>query len=304
MDEPKDSMPASPEASKPESIKPESIKPESTTPEPLKAEPTTPPSAKAEVAKMDLPTVESPSISPAGPLADAEPDPARAVEPFFVARHPAIPRPGMFTLRPRQKRRALMAATVALAGAFGAIVGAAASGTFAPKPVVQTNVATLDDRKVLEQHIARLNSQVTTLKTNLEAANKTSSQQLAKINERADRFERNVNAELVTGSISPPQTMPAATASTPLPTPRPAPRIAAPEVKPPSRPQIIQDWAIREARDGYIYVQGHGDVYQIVPGAPLPGLGQVESIKRQDGRWVVTTPKGIIVSMRDRRYFE
>ena len=36
----------------------------------------------------------------------------------------------------------------------------------------------------------------------------------------------------------------------------------------------------------------------------LPGIGPVEQIKRQDGRWVVVTPKGIIVSMRDRRYFE
>jgi hypothetical protein len=41
-----------------------------------------------------------------------------------------------------------------------------------------------------------------------------------------------------------------------------------------------------------------------VPGAPLPGLGPVESIKLQDGRCVVKTPKGIIVSMRDRHYFE
>jgi hypothetical protein len=79
-----------------------------------------------------------------------------------------------------------------------------------------------------------------------------------------------------------------------LPAPRP----------PPARLSIVPDWSIRETRDGYVYVQGHGDVYQVVPGAPLPGLGPVESIRRQDGRWVVTTPKGIIVSMRDRRYFE
>jgi hypothetical protein len=36
----------------------------------------------------------------------------------------------------------------------------------------------------------------------------------------------------------------------------------------------------------------------------LPGLGPVQSVKRQDGRWTVLTPKGIIVSLRDRRYFE
>jgi hypothetical protein len=295
MDEPKDIAPKNIAADAPDAAKPES--------------------AKLEAAKLDLPTVESPSVSPAGPLTEPVVEPAvaaipaaepaaPAVEPVVAATTAAWPGTNIFTLRPRQKRQALMAATVALAGALGVIVGAAASGTFAAKPAPLVNVATLDNHKALEQQVARLNSQVTTLKTNLEAANKTSTVQIAKINERADRIERNVTAEIVTGSISAPQTVPVASAATPLPTPRPAPRIAAPETQQPARQQIVQDWAIREARDGYVYVQGHGDVYQVVPGAPLPGLGMVESIKRQDGRWVVTTPRGIIVSMRDRRYFE
>jgi hypothetical protein len=311
MDEPKD---IAPKNLAPKNLAPKNIAPEN--PDAAKPE-----SAKLEAAKLDLPTVESPSISPAGPLTEpvaeqvtqlaAEPataatpvaEPAAVIEPAVAGARAAWPSTNLFSLRPRQKRQAMMAATVAIAGALGAIVGAAASGTFAPKPAPLVNVATLEDRKVLEQQIARLNSQVTTLKTNLEAANKTSTAQMVKINERADRIERNVTAELVTGSISAPQTVPVP-AATPLPTPRPAPRIAAPEVLQPARQQIVQDWAIREARDGYVYVQGHGDIYQVVPGAPLPGLGAVESIKRQDGRWVVTTPKGIIVSMRDRRYFE
>jgi hypothetical protein len=305
MDERKDIAPKNVESSSPDASKPESAKPESAKPE----------SAKAAAAKLDLPTVESPSISPAGPLTEPVAEPAIAaapvaepaaptIEPVATATAAAWPSTHLFSLKPRQKRHALLAASVAVAGALGAIVGAAASGTFAPKPAPQVNVATLDDRKVLEQQIARLNSQLTTLKTNLEAANKTSIAQIAKISERADRIERNVTAEIVTGSISAPQTVPVAPAVTPLPTPRPAPRIAAPEVQQPARQQIIQDWAIREARDGYVYVQGHGDVYQVVAGAPLPGLGTVESIRRMDGRWVVTTPRGIIVSMRDRRYFE
>jgi hypothetical protein len=62
---------------------------------------------------------------------------------------------------------------------------------------------------------------------------------------------------------------------------------------------ILRDWWISHARNGYVYVQGHGEVYRVVPGTPLPGLGAVEQIKRQNGRWVVMTPKGIIASMRD-----
>jgi hypothetical protein len=70
------------------------------------------------------------------------------------------------------------------------------------------------------------------------------------------------------------------------------------------RVSVLMNWSIHGSRNGYVYVQGHGDIYQVAPGTPLPGLGPVEQIKRQDGRWVVVTPKGIIVSKRDRRHFE
>ena len=98
--------------------------------------------------------------------------------------------------------------------------------------------------------------------------------------------------------ISSPPLLPAA----PLPPPKNGPSIATSQ--PPARVSILADWSIRDSRDGYIFVQGHGKVYPVAPGAPLPGLGPVERIKRQDGRWVVVTPKGIIVSSRDRHYFE
>lgn len=62
---------------------------------------------------------------------------------------------------------------------------------------------------------------------------------------------------------------------------------------------ILRDWRISHARNGYVYVQGHGKVYRVVPGTPLPGLGPVEQIKRQNGRWVVMTSKGIIGTTRD-----
>lgn len=255
---------------------------------------------KSELAKIELPVVESPSISPATPKAKVEPIAEPIVEPVAEAAKPDIaatenaPTQPRFVIRPRHKRNALLAASVALAAALGAVVGAVASGGLgAPAPRV--DVATLEENKSMQQSIARLGKEITTLKSNLEATNKSAHQQIAKITER---FDRTASQELVTGSISTPQTV------TPVPTPRPAPRIAAVESQSPARPRVVQDWAIRDTRDGFVYVQGHGDIYQVVTGAPLPGLGPVESIKRQDGRWVVTTPKGIIVSMRDRRYFE
>jgi hypothetical protein len=256
-------------------------------------------------AGTELPAVESPPISPATPEIHAEPvatvptasTAATVSEPAEEA--PAATTPPIhfprFHLRPRHKRHALLAASVAIAAAFGAVVGAAATGGFSRTPAV--DIAAMEENKATQQSVAHLTKEITNLKTSLEAANRAAHSQIAKLSDRLSRETADI-----TSSITPPQTVPPAPqASAPMSAPRP-PQAA--EAPPPARLSIVPDWSIRETRDGYVYVQGHGDVYQVVPGAPLPGLGPVEQIKRQDGRWLVVTPKGIIISMRDRRYFE
>jgi hypothetical protein len=262
-----------------------------------------------------LPLVESPSISPANsePVAIEEhtihPKPEPEVEaaktaPVFALVHvPQGAQAGIeaplgtakprFTFKPRYKRYVRMAASVAIGAAFGAAVGAVMTGGFATAP--RPNVAALEENKLMQQSVTKLAKEVTTLKANLEAAKKTASDPVARTTESLQKEPAEI-----TGSIAAPQTFSVA----PVPTPRPAPRIAMAETRPPARPPVVQGWSIRDARGGYVYVEGHGDIYQIVPGAPLPGLGPVESVKKLEGRWVVTTPRGIIVSMRDRRFFE
>ncbi|HSJ40796.1 MAG TPA: hypothetical protein VK955_07055 [Xanthobacteraceae bacterium] len=253
----------------------------------------------------ELPAVESPSISPAtvetaaAPVIAGEPaaptvdtEGAPAVEASSTLLH--FPR---FHFRPRHKRYALLAASVAIAAAFGAVVGAAATGGFSKPPAV--DIAAMQESKATQQSVAHLSKEITNLKASLDAANKAAHSQIAKLSDRLSRETSDI-----TGSVAAPQTTPSTPqASAPLPAPRP-PQAAARDPLPPARQSIVPDWSIRETRDGYVYVQGHGDVYQVVPGAPLPGLGPVEQIKRQDGRWLVVTPRGIIISMRDRRYFE
>ena len=254
-------------------------------------------------AKNELPTIESPPISPGTETpAIATDTPATAIEPIAAATPTVEPitdaapvaKP-RFVLRPRHKRYALLAASVTFAAALGAVVGALATGGFSAP--ARPDVAAIEENKAMQQSIARLGKEVTTLKASLEQANKSAHIQIAKISERLEH----ATAE-VTGSISAPQTT--APVLTPLPSPRPTPRIAAVEPPPPARPSVVAGWTIRDTRNGYVYVENHGELYQVVLGAPLPGLGPVQSVKRQDGRWVVLTPKGIIVSMRDRRYFE
>jgi hypothetical protein len=259
--------------------------------------------------KIELPAVESPSISPADMIGTTnsagEATPIESTNALNVSNEAtaigaqgsasiayiAAPKRRRFILRPQHKRYAVLAASVAIAAALGAIVGAAASGGFSKPPAI--DVAAVEENKAMQQSVARLTKEITSLKASLEVANKSASSQIAKISERLNRESANITASIPTQQ----QTTPA---SAPLPPPRPE----AASVDSAARMAILTDWSIREMRDGYVYVQGHGDIYQVVPGAPLPGLGPVERIKRQDGRWLVVTPKGIIVSMRDRRYFE
>ncbi len=270
------------------------------------ADPIGPPAPKS--AKHDLPTVESPPTSPAGeaaatPEPTAEPVKPESSEPISVpAVIPAIaaeapPSPPRFVLRPRHKRYALLAASVTFAAALGAVVGALATGGSAP-PSAKPDVVAIEQNKAMQQSIAKLNREFATLKTNLEQTTKAAHTQIAKI---SDRLEH--QAGEITGSIQAPQTISATPMAmqTPVPLPRPGQRVAAVE---PSRLSVVPDWTIHDFRGGYVFVQSHGEIYQVQLGAPLPGLGPVQSVKRQDGRWMVLTPKGIIVSMRDRRYFE
>jgi hypothetical protein len=252
--------------------------------EPAKAE--NPPEQGKTDAKTDpvsaLPEVESPSISPAESKPATEPviEPPAASTAILVlpapkATHSETSPPPRLRLTARHKRYGLLAASVALAAAFGAVIGALASGGLAAsKP---TEIARVDDNKTMQQTVARLTKDIATLKANVEAANKTAHAQFAKISDKLSEKIARDSAE-ITGSIAAPQTAAAQPAPTvPVPLPRPA--------------------------------QGHGRIFEVAIGTQLPGLGRVEQVKRQDGRWTVVTPKGVILSMsdrptRDRRYFE
>ncbi len=68
--------------------------------------------------------------------------------------------------------------------------------------------------------------------------------------------------------------------------------------------RVIADWSITGSKNGYVFVEGNDDIYEAAPGVPLPGLGLVKRIISRDGRLAVVTAKGVIVSKRDRKYFD
>ena len=135
------------------------------------------------------------------------------------------------------------------------------------------------------------------LKTSVDATSRTAGTQYSKLVERLDRAERaqtvatKTDAALskeTTGSITPP---PSAAAAPLSPVPVPSPGIA-PGV-------TVPGWAVRDVYRGVAMLQSRmGGMVEVEPGDVLPGLGRIESIRRQDGRWVVVTSKGMITSMR------
>jgi hypothetical protein len=63
--------------------------------------------------------------------------------------------------------------------------------------------------------------------------------------------------------------------------------------------KIVPDWILHDVRGSHALVENrYGHVFAITGGSTVPGLGRVEAIKRQDGHWVVVTPRGLITSAR------
>jgi hypothetical protein len=88
-----------------------------------------------------------------------------------------------------------------------------------------------------------------------------------------------VAAKDTTGSISPP----AAAAS------------AAPKVEV-GRLPTVEGWTLRDVINGSALIEGRQGIFEVYAGDPVPGLGRVDAIRRQDGHWVVVTSKGLIVA--------
>ena len=87
----------------------------------------------------------------------------------------------------------------------------------------------------------------------------------------------------VTGAIAPPATVAAA-----VPLPAPKPEIA--------RLPTVEGWVLRDVAYGGALIQSRRGLYEVYAGDAVPGLGRVDAIRKQDGRWVVVTSKGLIAA--------
>jgi len=53
---------------------------------------------------------------------------------------------------------------------------------------------------------------------------------------------------------------------------------------------------LREVAYGGALIEGRRGSYDVYAGDVIPGLGRVDAIRRQEGRWVVVTSRGLIVA--------
>lgn len=207
------------------------------------------------------------------------------------------------------RRYAAIAASVAIALALGGLIGSASTYTLtaaAPK------ADPADPNRALQVALTQVTKDVAALKTSIETSNKSASTQMAKLSERFDRSEK-AQAEpaariaALTESVAriekrlaaaPANTTPNAAVSRDITGSIPERTAAAAPAKDQSKPAPLQGWVLREVYRGRALVENRNELYEVTPGADLPGAGKVQTITRQDGRWVVTTQKGLIVSMR------
>jgi hypothetical protein len=286
--------------------------------------------AKLAPTGFELPRPDQRKLDPPKPDA-LKFDPLKTAAAFQAKRAGAAASPTTDEApRSRTNRFPLLAASVALAAAFGAVLGslamagvskftaatpaaaapattfAAATAPAAPAaPAPTRTVAVVDPQ--WKETIARVRSDIATLKAELEASNKAMSAHFSKIGDRIDRTERaqpdpaKIARIIETLNRIELRTTAAAVAAPPAVAPAATPAAAAAPPAPDTtgsvgaKPPVVDGWVLRQVFDGFALIEGfNGRLFEVGPGSNIPGVGRVEAIRRVEGQWVVLTPKGAI----------
>jgi hypothetical protein len=222
-------------------------------------------------------------------------------------------------VKPNATRLALVAALMAIAASFGAVGGSVGVAKFGPifasapppvAPVARDNVA--DEVKALKDTVAQLRATTKSLGDNLAAlkgtvstSNAAQNTQISKVSEVLDRIEK-TQADLRKTAATTAATAPAHMASTTQATAatsdvtgsvkqqQPVPMVLG---EPPQnlKPPVVPGWVLRRVYDGAALIEGRDGIIEVETGTITPGLGRIEGIKRQDGRWVVVTSRGLVI---------
>ena len=172
-----------------------------------------------------------------------------------------------------------LAATVAFIAAFSSFVGSVSGAGFAHyyDAAVPGSVHVATDSTALQQ----MKTELAALKAEVDTTMRGTNGQYSKIADRLDRLDQHFAAADTTGSI--------ATSTSTAPGPE----------QPKITDRILQDWVVQGVQNGRALIESrYGGVFDVGAGSILPGVGRIDSIKRQDGQWLVLTARGTITSGR------
>ena len=279
------------------------------------------PDAPKDAPKVDAVRMEEPKV-----------DASKAEPPRIDAVKPEAPRfPGNVTIMSPgdrvgadakaapaegssgKRKIGAMAAVVALATVAGALGGALATAGIgkltAGEPAQVSAQASAKD-SALEASVARIDAEIVALKAGLEHNSRTTTGQLNKASDRLDKVEKaqaepaaklaklseavdklRASQASVTTAAAAPAAAKDVTGSIPQHAAAAAP--PKPEV---ARLPTVEGWILRDVANGGALIESRRGMYEVYAGDPIPGVGRVDAIRKQDGRWVVVTSKGLIVA--------
>ncbi len=125
------------------------------------------------------------------------------------------------------------------------------------------------------------NAQLTKIGERVDRIERGQAEPVARLSKAVDALERIVRA--ATTRINRDVTQPPAAAA------------AAAASKPAA---VVEGWVVRDVHRGTALLEGRMGLIEVDQGDVVPGLGRVEAIRKQDGRWIVTTSKGPIMPAR------
>jgi len=247
-----------------------------------------------EAPTIALASVEAPKITP--DLDELKPPPGKA-PPQAAAVEAAAAEPAGENAGPRISRFTLLAATLALAAAVGGMVGAlVAYGLARPGPPPITAGRTdLDEIQALKENVLQARVDLAALKVSVESATRSANAQFTRIGERIERVER-LQGEPATKLNKAIETL--ERLSRDAGQSKELTGSVAPAANAPSKSGGVEGWVVRDVHRGTALIEGRMGLIEVDQGDFVPGLGRVDAIRKQDGRWVVVTSKGIIMPPR------
>jgi hypothetical protein len=209
------------------------------------------------------------------------------------------------------------AAATVVAVLLGAAIGSGATAGLLYLNLNATPAAMPADPTTFTAALGRIDRELANLKLSIDGSAKQANSQIAKIADRMDRAEKSqadTGAKLarttesldrldhrlaanaaagaageITGSI------PSGTLAQ-GPGDRQAALADPRRAGAPAPTAVLDGWVLRDVFNGAAMIQSpRNGILEVFPGDTLPGLGRIEGVKRQDGRWVVVTSRGLIV---------